>query len=65
MSKIESSVINCQHKISGEERITEWDNNQNHLLNCGCIASPGKLDHDKKEVATWIIDDKDCENNSD
>ena len=62
MTKIESSTINCQHRIVDQEKILEWDNADNHFLQCGCIASPGKLDREKREIATWIIDDKDCEN---
>jgi hypothetical protein len=62
--KDESSTINCQHLIVDQEKILEWDNSDNYFLQCGCIASPGKLDHEKKEIATWIIDDQDCENKS-
>ena len=64
MTKIESSTINCQHRSVDQEKILEWDTADNHFLQCGCIASPGKLDREKKEIATWIIDDKDCENKS-
>jgi|TARA_R110000796_G_scaffold214819_1_gene330803 hypothetical protein len=63
--KDESSTINCQHRSVDQETILEWDTADNHLLQCGCIASPSKLDREKKEIATWIIDDGDCENKDD
>jgi hypothetical protein len=46
----------------GQEKILEWDNADNYFLQCGCIASPDKWDYEGKEIATWGIDDKDCEN---
>tara|TARA_R110000850_G_scaffold30996_4_gene85617 strand:+ start:1361 stop:1567 length:207 start_codon:yes stop_codon:yes gene_type:complete len=62
--KNESSLIECLHAIGNDEKILEWDTSDNHLLQCGCIANPGELDREKKEIATWIIDDQNCENKS-
>ena len=60
--KNESRTINCQHRMVDQEKILEWDSADNYFLQCGCIASTGKLDYEKKEIATWIIDDKACKN---
>jgi len=57
-----SDTINCPHIWVGQEKILEWDNADNYFLQCGCIASPDKWDYGNQQVATWIINDKDCEN---
>ena len=62
MTKNAIDTINCQHRIVGQEKILERDNANNYFLQCGCIASPDKWDYGNQQVATWIINDKDCEN---
>lgn len=47
--KDESSTINCQHRSVDQETILEWDTADNHLLQCGCIASQ----------ASWIVRKRD------
>ena len=34
----------------------------NHILSCGCVASPDKIDYKNLNVISWVIDNDNCEN---